>query len=90
MTFGGANETAELEAAGDEELGFRRGKKRFIANLLDAPGSRYGIDWDFGDQATANYGGLQFDIEVKIVYITVTENGDEDIFGRNEFGEFQI
>jgi hypothetical protein len=80
--------TAGVQAAGDEELGFRRPEERFVANLLDTKGSRYGKDWDFGNLHTVNYGGRQFDIEIKIVYVRVEDDGSEKIFGRNEFGEF--
>lgn len=82
------DDTDALNAVGDEELGFRRPKQRFIANFLDTENSVYGIDWDFGNLHTANYAGLQFDFEIKIVYVTVEDDGSERIFGRNEFGEF--
>jgi len=81
-------DTNALNAIGDEELGFRRPKQRFVANFLDTKSSIYGLDWDFGNLHTANYAGLQFDAEIKIVYVTVEDDGSEKIYGRNEFGEF--
>jgi len=80
--------TGELEDAGDETLGEGVPKKRFVANFLDAPGSRYGIDWDIGDRVTASYAGIQFDPMIKQIQITLEENGNEKIYGRNEYGEF--
>lgn len=82
------DDTDALNAIGDEELGFRRPKQRFVANFLDTEDSVYGLDWDFGNLHTVNYAGLQFDVEIKIVYVTVEDDGSERIFGRNEFGEF--
>lgn len=80
--------TAGLQAVGDEELAYYRPKNRFVANFLDVPASRYGIDWDLGNRHTVNYAGQQFDIDIKIVYVTLTEDGAENIYGRNEFGLF--
>lgn len=80
--------TAELQDAGDEALGENLPRKRFVANFLDAEGSRYGVDWDFGDRVTASYAGIQFDTDIKQIQVTVQEDGSENIFGRNEFGAF--
>lgn len=81
-------DTDELNDVGDEFLGENEPDKRFVANFLDAKGSRYGVDWDFGDRVTANYGGILFDIMIKQVQITLEDSGSEKIFGRNEYGEF--
>lgn len=80
--------SVELNHRGDEELGNSMPEKRFVANFLDAPGSRYGIDWDFGDIITANYAGILFDAEIKVLQVTLEDTGAEKIFGRNEFGNF--
>jgi hypothetical protein len=80
--------TSGLHAIGYEELDAHAPKDRFVANLLDAPGSRYGDDWDFGNLHTVSYAGRQFDIEIRVVYVTVKDDGSERIFGRNEFGAF--
>ena len=79
---------AGLQAVGDEELGFHRRKQRFIANFLDTPNSVYGKDWDLGNWHTVSFAGIQFDVEIKVVYVTLEDTGEENIFGRNEFGEF--
>lgn len=85
----GESTVAGVQAAGDEELGYRKPKLRFIADFLSIPGSQYGIDWDFGGQYTVDYAGRLIDIEMKIVYVSINEDGAESIFGRNEFGEFE-
>lgn len=81
-------DTTELQDAGDEALGENLPKRRFVANFLDAEGSRYGVDWDFGDRVTASYAGIQFDTDIKQIQVTLQEDGSEKIFGRNEFGAF--
>lgn len=80
--------TSILNDEGDEALGENEPEKRFVSNFLDAPGSRYGVDWDFGDRVTASYAGIQFDVDIKQVQVTLQDDGSEKIFGRNEFGAF--
>lgn len=79
---------AALNAEADEQLAFMRPKERFVTNFLDVPGSRYGIDWDWGNRHTVDYADQLFDIYVKVVYFSIDENNHERIIGRNEFGEF--
>lgn len=81
-------DTTTLNAIGDSTLGENLPQKKFVSNFLDAPGSRYGIDWDFGDRVTASYAGLQFDVTLKQIQVTLEDTGKEKIFGRNEFGDF--
>jgi hypothetical protein len=50
---------------------------------VNTPRSLYGIDWDMGDLLKVNYAGKQFEIEVINVYVSVNENGEEKITGRN-------
>jgi len=75
------------------EANIALGEGRPIFNLdtvfLNSPGgvntprSLYGIDWDMGDLLKVNYAGKQFEIEVINVYVSVNENGEEKITGRN-------
>lgn len=48
-----------------------------------SPRSLYGVDWDLGDILPTVYAGKQFALEVKNVYVSVNENGEEKITGRN-------
>ena len=80
--------TAGLNSTGDEELGNNRPARRFISDMLSIPGSEYGVDWDLGDRATVEYVNRLIDIQILIVYVTVTDTGEEKIYGRNEFGAF--
>lgn len=84
------NSTTALQTAGKGELWNRRPQERLQAVILNSPGSRttprslYGVDWDLGDLVRATYAGKSFDMEIKLVYVSVDENGKETITGRNE------
>lgn len=53
----------------------------FSADLLSVPGSRYGLDWGFGDKVPISYAGLQFDVWIRAITVSVDENGRETISG---------
>lgn len=61
-----------------------RPKMRFSGYLLDAPGSRYGRHWNYGDRVTAIYQGRQFDGMVKALRVRVEDSGAEVIEARLE------
>lgn len=81
---------AALADAGRPDLQKGEPDIKMLATLLNAPGgpdtprSLYGVDWDFGDWVRVNYAGVQFDMEISLVYVSVNENGREEITGRNE------
>ena len=50
----------------------------------NSPRSLYGLDWDLGDLLPVEYAGQSFDVEVAIVYVSLNENGEERITGRNQ------
>lgn len=54
------------------------------AGSKNTPRSLYGIDWDIGDLLRVSYAGRQFNVECTIIYVSVDENGQENITGRNE------
>jgi len=56
---------------------------KFSGKLLDAPQSRFGIDWNFGDKVTAEYRG-QFDGVVNAYRVSIDQNGNEDVTARLE------
>lgn len=86
--------TYETDASGLQgEADVALGEGRPIFNLdstfLNSPGSAntprslYGIDWDMGDMLPVSYAGKQFEIEVINIYVSINENGEETITGRN-------
>ena len=56
----------------------------FSGDLRDTPQSRYGVDWGFGDKATARYRNQEFDGIVRTIQITVDDSGREDLRARLE------
>jgi len=81
---------SSLQTAGYAELYRKRPVIEFPVTFLNTPGngrtprSLYGVDWDLGDLLRVNFAGLQFNVEVNVVYVSVDENGAETITGRNE------
>ena len=84
----------EADASGLQgEADVALGEGRPIFNLdsvfLNSPGSEntprslYGIDWNMGDLLPVSYAGKQFEIEVVNVYVSVDDQGNENITGRN-------
>ena len=84
-----ATTTAELQDAGEAELGKGIPKEELTVTLLNTPGSSsvprslYGIDWDLGDLVRVNYAARQFEAEIAAIYVSVDENGEEEITGRS-------
>lgn len=93
VRFGYFESTAAgLTSIGNSELGKGIPVEDIEAEFMNTPGderaprSLYGIDWDLGDKLPVNYAGMQFDSEVKIVYVAVDDAGKETITGRNKVG----
>jgi hypothetical protein len=70
-----AGVTADAEA----RLAEGRPRKSFGADLLSIAGTRYGVDWDFGDRVIVQYMEEQFNGLVRVVDGKVDENGGEAI-----------
>lgn len=74
----------ELDAIGDANLYANRPRWKFTGNLLSTMiGSRFGVDWDFGDMAVIDYRDKQFDAMIGKVAISVNR-GRERISSRSE------
>ncbi len=48
----------------------RRPRVRFTGRLLDVPGCRMGIDWNYGDRVTAEYEGERYDCTISALSVT--------------------
>lgn len=79
-----------LTAAGNSELAQGLPVEEFPVTVLDVPESRdtprslYGLDWDLGDIIPVSYAGKQFNVELRTIHVSVDENGQETITGRNK------
>jgi ReqiPepy6 Gp37-like protein len=85
-------EDAALEEVARAELADGKPREELYATFLNTPGSQdaprslYGIDWDLGDLVRVTYARKQFTAEILIVYVSINENGVEEITGRNQVG----
>lgn len=90
INAGSETTAAALQSAGRAELYKDKPKEELPVTFLNTPGgpssprSLYGIDWDLGDLLRVDYADKQFDVEVGVVYVSVDENGQEEITGKNE------
>ena len=76
--------SASVLSRGNAYLEQYRPLRSFSGNLLDTQQFRYGVDWQFGDRITAQYGGEEFDAMIDAVVFTVDENGQETLEARAE------
>lgn len=84
---------ATVDTSAANRMLFEQGKDiSFGAYILNTPGSPtqprslYGVDWDFGDLLPIQYAGVNMEAEVEIVWVSVDENGAENIVGSNRVG----
>lgn len=61
-----------------------RPRRRFGADAIDTAGTRFGVDWNFGDRVTARYRGYEFEAIVRAVTLSVAEES-ETIAARLEY-----
>jgi hypothetical protein len=82
--------TTGLQDRGMGELNKNRPKTELPLVFLSTPGtaqsprSLYGVDWNLGDRVMVQYADLEFEAEIKLVYINVDEQGKDEVSGRNE------
>jgi hypothetical protein len=76
--------TAGVLSRGNAYMEQYRPIRAFSASLLDSEQARYGIDWQYGDRITAQYGGQEYDAMVNAVIIAVDESGQETLDTRAE------
>ena len=87
-----SNNSDELVARYYKILNDNKADKSINCTFLNTPGgptqprSLYGVDWDLGDLLPVHFAGKVLNAEVKIVYVSVDENGSEEVTGRNEVG----
>lgn len=88
-----AKTTARAQAIGYQALRENRPIRRLDAVFLSTPGDRthpqslYGVDWKVGDLLPVNFAEQYFEVEVKIVYVSVNDAGVETLTGRTNVGE---
>ena len=78
-------ETAEdMSTKADEALKEGQPQVLFSAILKDAPASRYGVEWNYGDKVVVQYRNVNLNGIINAVKITWSEDGSERIESRVE------
>ena len=89
--IGNSTSTVTSLAATTEANGILSDKGKtlsFSADFLNSPGgptqprSLYGVDWDMGDLLPCKFAGKVINSEIGIVYVSLKDNGHEDIVGK--------
>lgn len=81
--------TALNTAKANQMLQQGKAEKALNVTFVDSPGSNrqprslYSVDWDLGDLLPVHYARKNFNAEVAAVYISVNENGEENIVGKS-------
>lgn len=75
--------TDGVTAVANAALQAGRPRRKFTAQIVESPQTRYGIDWQFGDKLSARYYG-QYDAIVKAVSVKVDKAGAETIDAKLE------
>lgn len=78
--------TAGLTAFANNRLREGRARRTFMADLLDVPGARLGVDWEFGDRVVAQYEEERFEAVVTALRVSV-QRGAEAVAARLEWSE---
>lgn len=90
LSVSAETDSTGLDARGAAELEANKPKEDLPLVFLNTPGtnstprSLYGLDWDLGDLLKVGYAGKHFESEVNLIYVSVNENGEESVTGRNE------
>ncbi len=81
------------QTTANTELAKLRRKKVLNVEFVNSPGSLYqprslyGVDWDLGDKLPVKYAGQIMNVEIKVVYVSLSDTGEEKITGHTSLGE---
>jgi hypothetical protein len=87
-----SGKTAALKTEARALLKKNERTRTISAEFIDSPGgprqprSLYGVDWDLGDKVNVRFVEVTMQTEILIVYVSMDENGKENVVGRNEVG----
>lgn len=72
-----ATTTAALQADADSFLRDGRPIKTIVAEIVNQPGTQYGIDWRYGDKLTGSIGGESFTCMADYVSVSYDASGEK-------------
>jgi hypothetical protein len=73
-----------VQAAADAALIAGRPLIRFSGEIVDQPGTRYGLNWFWGDRVSAYYVRGPFDCLIRSVHVSMSDQGVETIDAKLE------
>lgn len=79
-----ATKTSVLTADAKSRVRQGRSRIRVLGRLLSVPGSRYGVDWGFGDKVKGKVFHLTRTVWLNSLKVTIASSGDEQIEARIE------
>jgi len=75
-----------VQEVGRTALEEGRPNRRFVTGITDTKGTRFEVDWNFGDKIRTRYRGIEFDAIIRAVVLEL-KNGKEIVKARLEFEE---
>lgn len=78
------------QATADQLLYEKKADISMNVTFVNSPGgptqprSLYGVDWDMGDLLPVEFAGRRVNCEVVIVYVSINEDGVENVIGRTD------
>lgn len=70
-------DTTALQDAADNAIYAHRPRRRVSGRIVQSPGTRYRVDWNYGDAVTVQEEGVTFDSRVTTVRVSVTPQKEE-------------
>lgn len=78
VSAGNSSGSATLQDEAKAALRAGRPRRTFEGEILDVPGSRYGVEWSWGDKVTVLFENESIDCTIDVVSISV-QKGEEKI-----------
>jgi len=73
------NDADAIQDVANSAIDENRPVIRFTAEPISLPGSRFGVDWNWGDKVISKYLNFEFETIIRAVQIIVTPDGGERV-----------
>jgi hypothetical protein len=84
VVSGSANENAEIDDRGNAKLRDGEPVREFSTDIVDAPNSRFSVDWKWGDRVKVDF-VEQFEVVIDKVRVKVGSDGKEEITAKTDW-----
>ena len=72
-----SDDTAYIQDEADNALYANRARVYFSGRILDTPGTRYGVNYKYGDVVNAKYKGYSIDCRIDTMHVTIDQQNGE-------------